>query len=170
MGEGLGPGQRQMGATDSSFGQSRLLSFASPYWTLLVILITTCAGFLQIPWTYTQSLTNSSTFSVSKCFLSTSSLQGILWWTGHNFYLSGSDSLGNFRVVWWNMGAVGAHRESLKSSCRCYGRLFIGGEVQGEMWWTNRNSHFKKWENWLRKSKPSALARKTKRKPTHVWL
>lgn len=144
MGEGLGPGQRQMGATDSSFGQSRLLSFACPLWTLLVILMTTCTGFLQISWTYTQSLINSSTFSVNKCFLSTSSVQGILWWMGHNFCLSGSDSLGNFRVVWWNMGAVGAHRESLKSSCRCYGRLFIGGEVQSEMWWTNRNSHFKK--------------------------
>lgn len=132
MGEGLGPGQRQMGATDSSFGQSRLLSFACPLWTLLVILMTTCTGFLQISWTYTQLLINSSTFSANKCFLSTSSVQGILWWMGHNFCLSGSDSLGNFRVV------------SLKSSCRCYGRLFIGGEVQSEMWWTNRNSHFKK--------------------------
>lgn len=28
MGEGLGPGQRQMGATDSSFGQSSQLCFS----------------------------------------------------------------------------------------------------------------------------------------------
>ena len=43
MGEGLGPGQRQMGATDSSFGQSRLLNIAGNtddnlHWVLTNIL------------------------------------------------------------------------------------------------------------------------------------